>query len=64
LIAEPDRKSSGNRVDLDDIAVLEEADRPADRGLGADMADAEAARAARETAVGDQGDLLADTLAI
>ena len=41
------------------IAVLEQADGPADRRLGADMADAGAARAAAEPAVGDQGDRFA-----
>src|SRR6185369_6909086 len=42
------------RVDHDDIAVLEQADRPADRSFGADMADAKAARTTGKTAVGDQ----------
>ena len=42
----------------------EEADRPAERRLRPDMADAEAARAAGEAAVGDQRDLLADALAV
>src|SRR5437870_3723882 len=39
-------------------------DRPADRRLGTDMADAEAAGRTREAAVGHQRDLLASTLAI
>ena len=46
-------------VDLDDIAVLEQADGSADRRFRADMADAGAARAAAEAAVGDQGDRFA-----
>src|SRR5712691_474006 len=51
-------------VELDDVTVLHQRDRPADRGLGADMADAETARRARETAVGDQRHLAAHALAV
>src|SRR5215469_10455758 len=51
-------------VDLDDVAILQQADWPADRRLRTDMADAEAARAAGETAVGDQRHVLAGTLAV
>ena len=46
------------RVDDDDVAVLEQADGPADRGFRADMADAQAAGAAGEAAVGDQRNIL------
>ena len=48
----------------DDVAVLEQRDRPADGRLGADVADAEAARGAGEAAVGDQRDLVAHALAV
>src|SRR5579885_1012280 len=51
-------------VDLDDVAVADEADRPADRRFRADMADAEAARRAGEAPVGDQRHLLALALAV
>src|SRR5690242_9518407 len=44
-------KDTGDRVDLDDVAVLQQCDRTADGSLGADMADAEAAGGAGETAV-------------
>src|SRR6516225_10326085 len=36
-------KSPGDRIDLDDVAILQQSDRPAHRCLGPDMADAEAA---------------------
>ena len=49
---------------LDDVAVAQQRDRAADRGLGADMADAEAARRAGEPSVGDQRDLAAHALAV
>src|SRR5579883_1478693 len=51
-------------IDFDDIAVLEQTDRAADCGFGADMTDAEAARAAREATVGDQRHVLAGALAV
>src|SRR5882724_9854957 len=51
-------------IELDDVAVLDERDRSAERGLGADMADAEAARRAREAAIGDQRHLAAHALAV
>src|SRR5262245_51693678 len=51
-------------VDLDDVAVLQEADRAADGRLGRDVADAEAARRAGETAIGDQGHLLSHALTV
>src|SRR3546814_2045717 len=40
-------------IDGDDVAVLEQADRAADRRLRPDVADAEAARGAREAPVDD-----------
>src|SRR6185312_8700393 len=64
LIRQPDIERAGGGVDLDDVTVLEQADRTADGGLGADMADAEAARRAGEAAVGDQRHLLAHALAV
>ena len=51
-------------VELDDVAVAQQRDRAADCGFRADMADAEAARAAGEAAVGDQRDLAAHALAV
>ena len=51
-------------VDLDDVAVADQPDRAADRRLRPDMADAEAARRAGETAVGDQRDFVARALAV
>src|SRR5579863_8789073 len=44
-------------IELDDIAVADQRDRAADCRFRTDMADAEAARGAGETAVGDQRDL-------
>src|SRR6185437_11878358 len=63
-IAELHRQRAGFRIEDDHVAVLEEADRAADRRLGPDVADAEAARGAREPPVGDQRDLAAGALAI
>src|ERR1700722_6018886 len=40
-------------IDRDRIAVLQQADRSANRGLRADMTDAEPVRGARKSAVGD-----------
>src|SRR3954447_21882726 len=50
------------RIDLDDIAILRQRDRPTDRGFRPDMADAEAAGSAGEAAIGDQSDLAAHAL--
>src|SRR6202795_533731 len=55
-------KSPDIGVDLDDVAVLQQRDRPADRGFRPDMADAEAAGGAGEPAVGDEGNLAAHAL--
>src|SRR5262249_57163871 len=52
------------RGDLDDVAVAQEADRPADRRLRPDVADAEAAGRAGEAPVGDERDLAVGALAI
>ena len=52
-------KSSDIGVDLDDVTILQQGDRAADRRFRPDMADTEAAGGAREPAVGDQGDLAA-----
>src|SRR6185312_1176556 len=51
-------------VDGDDVAVAQKPDRTADRRFRADMADAEPARRAGETAIGDERDLVAHALAI
>src|SRR5258708_11118393 len=50
------------RVDLDDIAVPQQRDRPAHGRFRPDMADAEPAGCAREPAVGDERDLAAHAL--
>src|SRR2546430_1611559 len=55
-------KSSDIGVDLDDVTILQQGDRAADRRFRPDMADTEAAGGAREPAVGDQGDLAAHPL--
>src|SRR5690349_16597046 len=55
-------KGSDDCVDLDDIAVLQQADRSAHSRLRPDMADAEAAGGAGEPAVGDECDLTAGAL--
>src|SRR5438477_4207921 len=51
-------------VDLDLVAVAQQRDRPADRRLRADMADAEAASGAGEAAIGDERHLVAHALAV
>ena len=48
------------RVDGDRVALLDQRDRPAHRGLGRDVADDHAVGAAREAAVGDQADRVAE----
>src|SRR6185312_14630212 len=64
LVGELDVERAGNGVELDDVAVLQEPDRAADRRFRTDMADTEAARRAGEAAVGDERDLLAHALAV
>src|ERR1700747_404640 len=61
-IAQFNVKNSGDGVDVDDVAILQQSDRPTHGGLGADMADAEAAGGAGEPAVRNQGDLAAHAL--
>src|SRR5471030_1872721 len=51
-------------VERNDVAVADQGDRAADRRLRPDMADAEAACRARETAIGDKRDLAAGPLAV
>src|ERR1035437_9655601 len=51
-------------IELDDVAVAQQRNRPAQCRFRSDMADAEAAGGAGEAAVGDQRDLIALTLAI
>src|ERR1700753_1785427 len=55
-------KTTGDRIDLDDVAILQQCDRATPRRLRPDMADAEAAGCAGETTVRDQGDLAAHAL--
>src|SRR5690606_4688226 len=59
---EVDRAGFG--IDADGVAILDQRDRATFGGFRADMADAEAARGAREAAIGDQRDLLAHAEAI
>src|ERR1700722_11808844 len=47
-------KSPGHGVDLDDVTVPQQRDRAANGCFRPDMADAEAPRGARKTAIGDQ----------
>src|SRR4029077_8744288 len=53
-VADIDVENTLLRIDVDDIAVLDQADRPAHRRLGPDMADAKSARGARKTPIGDE----------
>src|SRR6185437_10480985 len=53
-----------HRVDLDDVAVADQSDRPADRRFRPDMADAEPARGTGETSVGDERYFFAGALAV
>src|SRR5262245_33021687 len=55
---------SFHRIDLDDVAIADQPDRPADRSFRPDMADAEAARRAGETSVGDECDFFTGALAV
>ena len=55
---------AGGRVDADAVAVAHQRDRAAGRGLRARVADAHAARRAREASVGQQRDLLAHALTV
>src|SRR3954466_3041374 len=55
-------KTTDLGVDLDDVTILQQRDRAADRRLRPDMADAETTGGAGEPAVGDQGDLAAHPL--
>src|SRR5437870_7777050 len=63
VLAECRVDRAGDGVDCDRVTIAQERDRPADRSLRPDMADAEPVRGAREASVGDQRDLFADTLA-
>ena len=53
------------RVDVDDdrVALLDDRDRAAERGLGRDVADHQAVGPAGEPAVGQQRDRVAEALA-
>src|SRR6516225_9667654 len=63
-IAEVDGERPLLGVEADDVAIPDQADRPAHRRLRPDMADAEAAGGAGEATVGDEGDLVAHALAV
>ena len=63
-VVKPDRNRSGLGIDVDDVAIVDQTDRPALGGLGSDMTDAESPRSAREAAIGNERDLVARTLAI
>ncbi len=63
-VGERDLERPLDRIEGDDVAVAEEADGPADGGLRADMADAEATGRAGEAPVGDEGDLVTHALAV
>src|SRR6267378_459647 len=61
-VAQRNIDGAGDGVDGDHVTVAQQADRPADRGLRPDMADAEPVRGAREASVGDQRDLFVDSI--
>src|SRR6266702_5430600 len=62
IVAQLYVKGASDRVDLDDVAILQQSDRAPNGGLGPDMADAKAAGGAGEPAVGDERDLAAHAL--
>src|SRR3954452_8673759 len=55
LVGHVEGDAAGGDVDGDRVAVADEADEPALRRLGGDVADREARRPAGEAAVGEQG---------
>ena len=59
-----DRERPGCGVDRNDIAITQEADRASNGCLRPDMADAEAARAARKPAVSNERHLVSRALPI
>src|SRR5271169_7065162 len=63
-LVEPNFERALVAVDRDDVAVAQMSDRTADRRLGADMTDAQAAGGAGKPAVGDERHLVAHALAI
>src|ERR1044071_2153222 len=50
---------ASNRIDRDEIAILEKPDRAANSSFRTDVADAEAARRAGEATIGDERNLAA-----
>src|SRR3569623_3738643 len=64
VLADVHGNLSRDRVEGDDVAILDQSDRTADSRLRPDMADTEAARRPREAAVGDERDLVAHALAV
>src|SRR5919204_5695823 len=63
VIGEHDAQLAGGDVDLDDIPVLERGDWPATLRLGCHVSDHQSVRRAREAAVGDERNVVAQTLA-
>src|SRR3546814_19399746 len=59
-----DAENALDRINGDDVAILDQTDRAADRRFRADMADAEAARGAGDAAVSDQCHFLTHALAV
>src|SRR5690606_28200468 len=59
-----DGQDAFDRVERDHVAILKEGDRTSYRSFRTDMADAEATSGARKTAVGDERNLVAHSLAI
>src|SRR5262245_13536605 len=64
LVRQVYRYRAGFGVEGDDVAILQEPDRAADRCLGPDVADAEATCGAGEASVGDQRHLRSHALAV
>ena len=60
LVAEPNAERVAGDVDVDHVARLQQGERPAGGGLGADVADAGAGRSAGESAVGNQSDAVVE----
>ena len=58
-----DLELAGGDVDVDDVALMDGGDGPAERGFGRDMTDHETAGCAAESSIGDECDAAAETLA-
>src|SRR5215470_8039421 len=64
LVGQANVQASSLSVDVDDVAVAQEPDWPADRRFRPDVADTEPARRAGKTSVGDQRDLQSHALTV